>query len=187
MHTILHFVYIYLHIAYIFCFRYHLKCIFCILCIYSYIHHLEPPYLEISWYIPGISQGYDHVCPNPGIYQVYTCHMTTIFISQVYAWYIPVPRFFQFQEDDWDIPRISFPSLHFLSLVYTWYIPGLCHDACRFEILQLESVLQQNRCWDAAAHKFWFARVFNVHHSTRRPYRAPVGAGLDPRAWGRLD
>ena len=57
--------------------------------------HLEPPYLEISWYIPGISQGYDHLCRKTGIYQVYTCHMTTIFISQVYTWYIPVPRFFK--------------------------------------------------------------------------------------------
>ena len=51
----------------------------------------------------------------------------------------------------------------------------------------MPSVLQQNRCWDAAAHRFWFARVFNVHHSTRRPHRAPVGAGLDPRARRRLD
>ena len=50
----------------------------------------------------------------------------------------------------------------------------------------MPSVLQQNRCWDAAAHRFWFARVFNVHHSTRRPHRAPVGAGLDPRARRRL-
>ena len=51
--------------------------------------------------------------------------MTTIFIFQVYTWYIPVPRFFQFQEYDWDIPRIYFPSLQFLSLVYTWCIvPG---------------------------------------------------------------
>ena len=57
--------------------------------------HLEPPYLEISWYIPGISQGYDHLCRKTGIYQVYTCHMTTIFISQVYTWYIPVPCFFK--------------------------------------------------------------------------------------------
>ena len=29
--------------------------------------------------------------------------------------------------------------------------------------------------------------MFNVHHSTRRPHRAPVGAGLDPRARRRLD
>jgi hypothetical protein len=61
--------------------------------VYRYVLHLESPYLEISWYIPGISQGYDHLCRKTGIYQVYTCHMKTIFISQVYTWYIPLPCF----------------------------------------------------------------------------------------------
>ncbi len=43
---------------------------------------------------------------------------------------------------------------------------------------------QQFHDWDAVAHRFWVATVFNVHHSTRRPHWAPVSPGKDsdPRA-----
>jgi hypothetical protein len=62
-------------------------------------------------------------------------------------------------------------------------MPGIClvYD-CAFETLQ--SVLQQNRDWDAAAHIFWIARVFNVHHSTWHHYSFGSWQG---QAWGCLD
>ncbi len=57
--------------------------------------YLEFPYFENPWYVPGISQVYDHVCHIHGIYQVYTWDMTIKSIFQVYTRYIPVLCFFK--------------------------------------------------------------------------------------------
>ena len=66
-------------------------------------------------------------------------------------------------------------------LSYARNIPGIfLVYSCTFETQQFW--LQQNRDWNAAAHIISIARVFNVHHSTRRPQWAHVGPGRDPRA-----
>ncbi len=52
-------------------------------------------------------------------------------------------------------------------LVYTRFVPGT------FEILR--SVLQQNRNWNAGAHRFWITKVFSVHHSTGMKHPSPQG------------
>ena len=52
-----------------------------------------------------------------------------------------------------------------LFLSYARNIPGICLVySCTFETQQFW--LQQNRDWNAAAHIFWIAKVFNVQHST---------------------
>ena len=85
-------------------------------------------------------------------------------IYLVYTRYIPVPCFFKEKVYTWYIPGITFPSLQAIN-----HTPGIyLVYACKFETLR--TALQQNRDWDAAAHRFWIARVFNVHHSTWRPH-----------------
>jgi hypothetical protein len=123
---------------------------------------VESPGIENPWYIPGISQAYTHVIVS----------VILVWNLKVYTWYIPGIYHFQ-------VPWSWFSS----KKVYTWYIFSessnhrpeihlvysiyLLH-ACIFETLP--TALQHNRDWDAAAHRFWIARVFNVHHSTLRPH-----------------
>jgi hypothetical protein len=47
---------------------------------------------------------------------------------------------------------------------YTWYMPGM-YQAYN-EHLKSCNQLEQNCKWNATAHRFWNARVFNVQHRT---------------------
>jgi len=117
---------------------------------------------------------------NDGIYLVYTRHMTTYSIYLEYTWYIPV--IWQRMSYDRYIPGIYQKRL----LVYTWYIPViempfytgyipgiyLSHEIVR-------SARLQNCDWNAAVHRYWIARVFNVLQNV-----AAVPLGICQPAWG---
>ena len=72
--------------------------------------HLESPYLEFSWYIPGISQVYLSLWYIPGIYLVYTCHMK----HKIYTRYITgIYQFYDFQVN------LHIPGIY---LVHTFWV-----------------------------------------------------------------
>ncbi len=101
---------------------------------------------------------------NDGIYLVYTRHTTIYSIYLEYTWYIPV--IWQCMSYDRYIPGIYHLSytchipgiyLSYETPLYTGYIPGiyLSHEIVR-------SARLQNFDCNAAAHRIWIARVFNV-------------------------
>ena len=106
-------------------------------------------------------------CYNHGIYLVYTRHMTTSVICKVYTWYIPV--IWQGKSYDRYIPGIYLSWWNVIYMVYTWYIPfhflmGYTWYIPSIYLLNenMRSARQQNCDWNAAAHRYWIARVFNV-------------------------
>ena len=113
--------------------------------------------MSYGWNIPGIFLTYDFLKYNIEIFQAYDFftkrHMPGIYMAYLFRVFLSYAR---------NIPGIF--------LVYS----------CTFETQQFW--LQQNRDWNAAAHIISIARVFNVHHSTRRPHWAHVGPGRDPHA-----
>ena len=85
---------------------------------------------------------------------------------------------------NWYIPEIYLRYLSRFPSTYPRYISELyLRYSILFEIQQ--SALQQNRGWNVAEHRFWIARVFNVHHSSWRPHRAHVGPGRRRRPRGQ--
>ena len=82
-----------------------------------------------------------------GIYLVYTCHMTILSYDRY------IPGIYQ-SSYTCHIPSIY---LSYETPFYTGYIPGiyLSHEIVR-------SARLQNLDCNAAAHRYWIARVFNV-------------------------
>jgi len=106
------------------------------------------------------------------IWQVYDigCHMTVIYLSYHWIRHVVIYMVHTGIYQSYDIGN--------------WRVVWIIYDSlCLSYDLLLESRRsgpQQNRAWNAAAHRVWIARVFivPVHHSTRRCHWAAVTASL---------
>ena len=102
-----------------------------------------------------------------GIYLEYTWYIPVIWQRMSYDRYIPGIYQKRLLVYTWYIPVIEMPF-------YTGYIPGiyLSHEIVR-------SARLQNCDWNAAVHRYWIARVFNVLQNV-----AAVPLGICQPAWG---
>ena len=100
---------------------------------------------------------------NDGIYLVYTRHTTTSSVYLEYTWYIPVIWKHCHMTGIYQVYTIChIPGIY---LVYTCHMkrhstPGIPGIYPSHEIVR--SARLQNLDCNAAAHRFWIARVFNV-------------------------
>ena len=100
------------------------------------------------------------------IWTSYTCHITGSDMVS-YRWYIQA--YTSHMTSGTDESYESYMTVYVCRMTSCFWAGGA-----------RRSGPQQNRAWNAAAHRVWIARVFivPVHHSTRRCHWAAVTASL---------